>query len=33
MIAANDPTLFDMVPGCEDMKELLKKEDAKEDAE
>ena len=33
VIAANDPTLFDMVPGCEDMKELLKKEDAKEDAE
>ena len=28
VIAANDPTLFDMVPGCEDMKELLKKEDA-----
>ena len=25
VIAANDPTLFDMVPGCEDMKELLKK--------
>ena len=24
VIAANDPTLFDMVPGCEDMKELLK---------
>ncbi|OAO15125.1 ABC transporter, partial [Blastocystis sp. ATCC 50177/Nand II] len=30
VIAANDPTLFDMVPGCEDMKELLKKEDAEE---
>ena len=30
VIAANDPTLFDMVPGCEDMKELLKKEDAGE---
>ena len=26
VIAANDPTLFDMVPGCEDMKELLKKD-------
>ncbi|KAK8820600.1 hypothetical protein WA577_006656 [Blastocystis sp. JDR] len=24
VIAANDPTLFDMVPDCEDMKELLK---------
>ena len=33
VIAANDPTLFDMVPDCEDMKELLKKEDAEEDAE
>ncbi|KAK8831993.1 hypothetical protein WA577_005092 [Blastocystis sp. JDR] len=30
VIAANDPTLFDMVPDCEDMKELLKKEDAEE---
>ena len=26
VIAANDPTLFDMVPGCEDMKELLKED-------
>ena len=23
VVAANDPTLFDMVPGCEDMKSLL----------
>ena len=30
VIAANDPTKFDMVPDCEDMKELLKKEDAEE---
>ena len=30
VIAANDPTLFDMVPGCEDMKELLKKEDGED---
>ena len=23
VVAANDPTLFDMVPGCEDLKSLL----------
>ena len=26
VVAANDPTLFDMVPGCEDLKSLLEKE-------
>ena len=34
VLAANDPTLFDMVPGCEEMKEELKEiEDQKNQAE
>jgi len=27
VVAANDPTLFDMVPGCEDLKSLLEEKE------
>ena len=31
VVAANDPTLFDMVPGCEELKSLLDDQSGKDE--